>query len=65
MKDLKGWRELPLLVSLAEFCQWTGINRKTVQKMARAGELRHTRVGQRRRYLKEDIARLAQLEWRA
>jgi excisionase family DNA binding protein len=64
MKDLRGWRELPLLVSLAQFSQWTGINRKTVQKMARAGELRFARVGQRRRYMKEDIARLAQLEWR-
>ena len=63
-KDPQGWRELPLLVSLAVFAEWTGINRKTVQKMARCGELRHTIVGGQRRYHKGEIARLAGLEWR-
>jgi len=64
-KDPQGWRELPVLVSLAQFCDWTGLNRKTVQKMARCGELRHSVIGGQRRYLKAEIARLGGLEWRS
>jgi excisionase family DNA binding protein len=63
-KDPQGWRELPVLVSLAVFCEWTGLSRNTVQKLARAGQIRSTQVGERRRYLKAEIARLGQLEWR-
>lgn len=64
-KDPSGWKELPLLVSLAVFSEWTGLNRKTVQKMARCGEIRHSVVGNRRRYHKAEIARLGGLEWRS
>jgi len=35
-----------------------------VQKLAKEGEIRTTAVGARRRYLKAEIARLGQLEWR-
>lgn len=63
-KDPQGWKTLPVLVSLAVFCDWTGLSRNTVQKLAREGELRTTQVGGQRRYLKAEIARLGQFEWK-
>ena len=64
IKDPKGWKELPVLVSLSQFCDWTGLSRKRVQRMASTGELQTAPVGGHRRYLKSEIARLGRLEWR-
>lgn len=64
-KDPKGWAELPLTVSLSVFCQWTGLGRNTVQKLAREGGIKTVVVSRRRRYLKSAIAEIAGFQWRA
>jgi excisionase family DNA binding protein len=64
-KDPKGWAELPVLVPLHLFCEWTGLSRNTVQKLAREGEIATTTIGKQRRYRKAEIARLGGFQWRA
>lgn len=63
-KDEQGWRELPLLLSLEEFCDWTGLHRNTVQKMVRSGAIKLAPCGGRRRYLKSELARMTGMKWR-
>jgi hypothetical protein len=55
----EAFARLPVTVSLAEFCAWTGLHRNVVGDMRRAGEIRAVAVGSRHRYLKSEIARLA------
>lgn len=55
---MKPFEQLPLTVSLQEFCQYTGINRWTVGRLRRSGAIRVIQTGSRHRYLKSEIARL-------
>jgi hypothetical protein len=46
------WRRLPLTVSLAQFCQWTGLDRKAVSDLRKRRKIRTLAIGNRHRYLK-------------